>query len=81
MNKQEQKQVIIDFIGKENIEKARISKDGKGIWLYNKRFKTMPLFFDFNSIDYLHDDDENSRIWRNELLIEFKGEAKRKTNN
>ena len=74
MNKQQQKQVIIDFIGKEYIEKSRISKDGKGVWLYSKRLKTMPLFFDFNSIDYLYNDEENSKIWKQEYLIEFRGE-------
>jgi hypothetical protein len=34
----------------------------------------MPLFFDFNSIDYLYNDEENSKLWKNEYLIEFRGE-------
>ena len=74
MDKQKLKKEIIDFIGKEYIEKSRISKDGKGVWLYNKRLKTKPFFFAFNSVAFLYDNDEISKMWRNEYLVEFRGE-------
>jgi hypothetical protein len=75
MNKEELKKQVIDFIGEEYIEKSRISKDSKGIWLYSSKFKTKPYFLHFEDIKYLDVkkyNDYDTNHWRAEFLINFR---------
>jgi hypothetical protein len=72
----ELKETIINFVGKENIDKARITKDKHGVWLYNKKtMGNLPYYFDFNSVELLEEKDNEDvsiKLWRNELVNEFK---------
>ena len=69
---QELKQKVIDLIGKENIQKSRISVDKKGLWIWHKHIKTMPYFIDVLDTEYLFKDKD----YREAILIEFSNSSR-----
>lgn len=65
------KKEILDLIGIENIKKSRISKDKKGLWVYNKNIKSMPHFIHFEELDFLKTDKDFREILIKDLSRKF----------